>query len=226
MNKRSGIRVVLVLTVVVLAGTLALTSCAKSENPTSTSESPITSGQSESTLASTSTTLPDIIQGISTIQYRNEELGFSIGRPASSPTETEGFEAYLPLTKTPVVGFTLTPELFAGTNLIDAGVYIGASSDSAATGNWDKPVAGSLEEPAGTAQVNGVSFAVFTSKEAVAGNIYEEKIYRALHGDTCFEIVELFHSGNIANYEEGTVVEFDKAEIEGYLDVMVGTFSF
>ncbi|MCL5733990.1 MAG: hypothetical protein M1274_00130 [Actinobacteria bacterium] len=210
----------------------ALAACGDSGIPTTTaggpttSSGPTTSEQNGTSLPSTTTTLGQILPGVDTVRYEDEKLGFSIGRPASSPVLTKGFEQYLPLTQTPVIGFTLTPELFQGTNLIDAGVYIGASADKAIVDKWDQPVADSGEESVAKTKINGLEFAVFTSTGAAAGNIYDQKVYRVVNDGTCFEIVELLHSGNIANYEKGKAVEFDKAEFQGYLEAMVQTFSF
>lgn len=226
MRKRLVILVVVGIVALGLVAGVALASCGGSATPTTTAGGPTTSQQSESTLAPTTTTLADILPAVSTVRYENQKFGFSIGRPASSPAKTQGFEAYLPLTQAPVVGFTLTPEIFQGTNLLDAGVYIGASSDAAVAEKWNQPVADSGEKMAGTVEINELSFAVFTSNEAAAGNIYEKKIYRTLRDGTCFEIVELLQSGNIGNYDKGTVVEFDKAKFEGYLEAMVKTFAF
>jgi hypothetical protein len=226
MKKCPAILVVLTAVVFTFAGGFVLASCGDNRNPTTTMGGPTTSEETTSSLPPTTTTLGQILPGVDTLRYDNEEFGLSIGRPASSPVETSGFEAYLPLTQKPVAGFALTPELFQGTNLIDAGVYIGASSDPAVTEKWDQPVADSGEEPLGTVEINGVSFTVFASTGAAAGNAYDQKVYRALRGSTCFEIVEVLHSGNIGNYEEGTVVEFDKATFQGYLEAMVQTFSF
>ncbi len=226
MRKRSVVLVVVGIVALGFVAGVALASCGGSATPTTSTAGPTTSQQSGTTLAPSTTTLADILPAVSTVRYENQKFGFSMGRPASSPVETQGFEAYLPLTQTSVVGFTLTPEIFQGTNLLDAGVYVGASSDATVVEKWNQPVADSGEKSAGTVEINGVSFAVFTSDEAAAGNIYEAKIYRTLHDGTCFEIVELLHSGNIGNYDEGTVVEFDKAEMEGYLEAMVKTFAF
>ena len=78
----------------------------------------------------------------------------------------------------------------------------------------------------GTTTINGATWNVFTSADAGAGNFYESKTFRTVHGDTCFEMVELLHSGNIGNYPAGTVVEFDKAKFQGMLETIAHTFTF
>lgn len=200
----------------------ATTTTTPSIAPTSTStEAPTTTVSPSSTTA----TISEIIPGAASVGYEDKQFGFSLYRPQNSAVETQGFGAYLPLTQAPVVAITLPMELFEGTNLIEAGVYIGASSSPAIASKWNLPTAESGEVPAGTVEVSGILFAVFTSTGAAAGNIYEERVYRALRNDTCFEIVELLHSGNIGNYEPG-VVEFDRGKFQSYLKAIVQTFSF
>jgi hypothetical protein len=195
---------------------------------TTTSAAPTTTSVAPTTTSSTgvtTTTLAEIIPGVTSALYENKELGFSLARPASTLVVAQGFEGFLPLTQTPVVALTLPEQLFAGTNLTEAGVYVGASSAAGVTSNWNVPVADSGESAAGTAEINGLTFAVFNSEEGAAGNIYLEKVYRTLHGGTCLEIVELLHSGEIGNYPPD-VKEFDRAKFEGYLEAMVHTLTF
>ena len=139
---------------------------------------------------------------------------------------TKGFEAFLPLTQAPAVAIILPQSLFKGTNLAGAGVYIGASSSPAVTSKWSVPAAGSLEVAQGTTTINGVTFAIFTSSEGAAGNIYEERIYRALYKGTCFELTELLHSLEIGNFTPGSVIQFDRVKFGGYLEAIVDTITF
>jgi hypothetical protein len=203
----------------------ATTSSSLALTSTSTEPSATTVSSSTPSSSTTVTTTKAIIPGVPSVRYEDRKLGFSLYRPQNSIVEAQGFEAFLPLTQVPVVAIVLSKELFSGTNLIEAGVYIGASSAPAVISRWNQPSGGSGETAAGTIDVNGTSFAVFTSTGAAAGNIYEERVYRTLRGGTCFEIVELLHSGNIGNYGSG-VVEFNKARFQGYLEAVVQTFSF
>jgi hypothetical protein len=118
----------------------------------------------------------------------------------------------------------LPKSLSKGTNLSGAAVYIGASSSSSATKNWNKPLQGEIS--AGPVVLNGVSFAVFTRTDQAAGNIYDARFYRTLHKGVCIEVVELLHSTNIANYTAGSVKQFDKAIFQGYLASIVSSLVF
>lgn len=77
-----------------------------------------------------------------------------------------------------------------------------------------------------TQNINGVSFSKAESTEPAAGNIYESHIYRALRNNLCFELQETIHTGNIANYDPGTVSEVNKDAIWTKLDEVLNTFSF
>jgi hypothetical protein len=195
----------------------------------STSSSPVTTSASPmTTTPATVTSAPPpapILPGVPSQVYFDAQFGFSLTRPASALVVDQGFEGYLPLTQTAVVAFTLPDQLFAGTNLTEAGVYIGASSSAAAVSQWDAPVADLGEKAAGSEDIGGVTFAVFTSTGAAAGNIYDEKVFRTLHDGICFEIVELLHSGEIGNYGP-EVKQFDRARFAGYLEAIVRSFAF
>lgn len=167
-----------------------------------------------------------IDEGTSTIEHVNDALGFSIVRPKTSEIQTGNFDGYLSVTQTPVIGVTLAHEMFTGTNLSDVGVYIGASSSKSVLASCLKASKDTDEKAASSTLIGTTQFATFTSVGVGAGNTYEEKTYRALHDGRCYEIAELLHSGNIGNYPDGTVVQFDHAKFSGYLEDIAKTFVF
>lgn|GEM_PF-6892585 len=57
-----------------------------------------------------------------------------------------------------------------------------------------------------------------------AGNIYTSRIYRTLFDGTCYEVALTVHTTALANYEEGTVVEFDKEQAFSVLENIRMTF--
>ena len=181
-----------------------------STSVTSTSLSSVTSTpQSSSSTTTLSPSTATIIPGSKNVSYT---------------VVTSGFSGSLSLTSTSVVGIVLPKSLSKGTNLSGAAVYIGASSSSSATKNWNKPLQGEIS--AGPVVLNGVSFAVFTRTDQAAGNIYDARFYRTLHKGVCIEVVELLHSTNIANYTAGSVKQFDKAIFQGYLASIVSSLVF
>lgn len=67
------------------------------------------------------------------------------------------------------------------------------------------------EQELGNQTINGLTYQVGKLGDAAAGNLYEQTSYRTVKNNTCYEIFFLVHSGNIGNYPEGTVVEYDAA---------------
>ncbi len=183
-----------------------------------TTEAPTTS-QSPTTTAGTPTSIaPEMIAGVPSVLYEDDLL--SLYRPDTSAITNGGFEQFLPLTQSPQVAIVLPEELFDGTNLIEAGVYMGVKAVADLPGFWEDPY-GPLEEAAGNTDFAGLTWTTFTASEGAAGNTYDQRIYRTVSGDRCFEVVEFLHSGQIGAYEPGTVEEFDRAKFEGYLEAIV-----
>lgn len=75
-------------------------------------------------------------------------------------------------------------------------------------------------------KVAGINFKVQNLTEAGAGNIYRTKVYRAIIKNVCFEIGETLHTGNIANYTEGAVSEFDASKTQTIWNEILKTLSF
>lgn len=57
-----------------------------------------------------------------------------------------------------------------------------------------------------------------------AGNIYTSRIYRTVFDGTCYEVALTVHTTALANYEAGTVVEFDKEQAFSVLENIRMTF--
>lgn len=76
-----------------------------------------------------------------------------------------------------------------------------------------------------TETINGVSFKAGVASDAGAGNFYDSRVYRALYGGNCYELVSVVHTTNVGNYEPGTVTEFNKAQAWSVLDRIVRTMT-
>lgn len=59
----------------------------------------------------------------------------------------------------------------------------------------------------------GVDYIVATSTDAAAGNRYEEIVYVRRGSDPCLAVRYFIHFGNIQNYEQAEVREFDRAAL-------------
>jgi hypothetical protein len=169
----------------------------------------------------TGTTTPE-----SLVLYQDDLLGFGITYQNQHKVKTDGFEGFLPMTNTPIFAIELPSSLFIGTNLSEAGVYIGASSSNAIFNTCSKPSKDAGEIYIGKTTINGGIWHVFTSTGVGAGNIYEQETYRTTYEYTCYEMTVLLHSGNIHNYPEGAVVEFDKPKFQNLLNSIARTFTF
>lgn len=165
-----------------------------------------------------------IIPNVSDTTYVNSKLHFSIMHPVTAVDSGVDFTGYLPLTQTPLASFVLPNSMYTGTNLAEAGVYVGATTTPDAITACSAGGALPGETAVGTETINGADFYVFTASDAGAGNFYDSKIYRRLENGWCVEAVELLHSGNIGNYPEGTVTEFDKSYFQSILDRIVHTY--
>lgn len=169
---------------------------------------------------------PEIISGLESLKYKDGQFGFSFWYPLGSEIRKENLEGYLSLTQIGLVGIFLPQGLFARTNLGEAAVIVGFSTSTEAVSKCEQINEVNDEKDLGQVVIGSVPSHKFFAIGVGAGNIYESTIYRFEKNQTCYEIVELLHSGNIYNYDPGTVKEFDKAEFSGILEKMVQTFWF
>lgn len=73
--------------------------------------------------------------------------------------------------------------------------------------------------------INMIPFEMTTTTDIGAGGMYESRVYRTLQNKRCYEITETIHTGNIGNYEPGTVAQFDKQKAYTELDKILNTFT-
>lgn len=167
-----------------------------------------------------------IIEGVDNAVYDNPDYGFSLSYPETAKASQVEFGGYLPLTQTPLASFVLPESMSEGTNLGEAGVYVGATSTPSIVASCVEPKQAEGETVGAEESINGKEFRVFTSADAGAGNLYERVSYRTLYAGVCIEFVTLLHSGNIGNYPPDTVKAFDKTYFQGILDSIVHTVQF
>ena len=148
-----------------------------------------------STTPTSTVAVADIISGVPNEMYTNAQLGFSIKYPATASTTGDFSSGYLPVTQTPAVAFELPQSMFEGTNLVEAGVYIGATSTEIGVANCTIPSEDNDETATSSVVIGGQQFAVFTSSGVGAGNLYQEKTYRTVQNGSCLEIDRAFALG-------------------------------
>ncbi len=124
-----------------------------------------------------------------------------------------------------VVPATLEPQ----TNFVDAKLTVGSSRAKTAvadclTADAASTVPGSST---GTAVVNGISYSVFKTSDAGAGNYFDTTSYRTVHAGQCYAIEYTIHSTAIGNYPvEYGLTAFDEGKIGVVLNRIVGTVKF
>ena len=74
--------------------------------------------------------------------------------------------------------------------------------------------------------IGSSTYSVATTTGAAAGNLYEEQVF-ALQGSVpCTAVRYYIHSGNIGNYPQGTVREFDKSTLLSVFDTIRNSLHF
>jgi len=135
----------------------------------------------------------------------NDDLGFSLIYDNKyfqqvSPQQEEHEALRLKLIYAP---------FFKKTNLIEAYFYIktnpGVGRDECLEKSQiDTPTYGNFY-----LWNNGQKYHFFDGGEPAAGNIYDVEDFQTFAGGRCVSVVFFIHSGNIDNFDPGTVHEFD-----------------
>lgn len=116
-----------------------------------------------------------------------------------------------------------TPENFRpGTNLVDGILTLSTGAASGCYRGINDPSRSLTEQE----KIGGVVFYKDTMVGAAAGNTYDSQIYRTVQNSRCYEAVLTVHTGNIGNYEPGTVSEVDKIDIFVALRKVLENISF
>ena len=157
--------------------------------------------------------------------YHDERYGFELDYPDTFvlgyADSTGGIADTTVVLSIPYIEKTA----FEATNLrsADLSVHVG-ESPAALDGCLE---VAPYEEGLAERTLDGVPFAGSWFGDAGAGNFYETRTYRAIHMDTCFKIVLILHSSNIAMFGSDTnIVEFDRAGVLEKLEEVLATFTF
>lgn len=74
--------------------------------------------------------------------------------------------------------------------------------------------------------INGVTFDVFDASGVGLGNVLDADAYRSFHQNRCYELDVRVAFSNIANFDPGTVKEFDGKAVDRALRSVLNTFKF
>jgi hypothetical protein len=114
------------------------------------------------------------------------------------------------------------------TNFADAKLTVGMSQNDIAVNDClTSDSTGLPNSSTSTAVLNGITFTVFPSADAGAGNYYQTTSYRTLHAGACYAVEYTIHSSQIGNYPpQYNLQPFNQSQIMSVLNRMVGTFQF
>ena len=110
------------------------------------------------------------------------------------------------------------------TNLSEAYLMLTATQDPAIVSTCIQPAANRAETVTGQVTIYNYTFTRAEFTGVAAGNLYDQISYRTVVESKCFEVIFLFHSGNIGNYSPGTLVEFDRAALLSKFEAVLATF--
>ena len=126
--------------------------------------------------------------------------------------------------------FTLTiPKAFEPqTNFADATLTVGGSKNKAAIAQClTADPTGGPSASSSEVTIDGISFSVFRSSDAGAGNLYQTTSYRTIHAGQCYAIEYTIHSNQIANYPASyNLKQFNQSKIDVLMQAIIGTFKF
>lgn len=161
---------------------------------------------------------------------RDVTIGYQVGYPRDFDVyrgdQASGGYLNAPRVK---ISFPQDAFLTPKTNYGEAFMTVSVSSTPSAVKDCYKnpiPAPGSDPTLSTDAKVNGIDFKTGHLVDVGAGQIYDTDLYRTMHEGSCYEVALTVHTGNIHNYPDGTVTEFDKSRATSILDKMLGTFTF
>ncbi|MCX6737925.1 MAG: MliC family protein [Candidatus Parcubacteria bacterium] len=150
--------------------------------------------------------------------YLDGTIGFSIRYPVDYLIDTSyKYQALGPGKDISGVKFTIPSSLATGTNLssFDTGISI-ETIPAVQNCNASRFLDGSTNIQIITDNDIEYSFASVT--QGAAGNIYEEEVWAVPGTNPCIAVRYFIHSGNIGNYPEGAVSEFNRANLINQFD--------
>lgn len=161
-----------------------------------------------------------------TTLYSDPQYGFSLRYPTTATLASgEQADGQLDLTATTAVVVKPNLDSFKGTNLGEASVAVGVSSDPSTVAACAAGTPAQGEKAAGTAALGGAKFTRFTFEDAGMSNRYLSTSYRAVKDGRCYEIVEFLHWATMEVFTAGTVKPFDRAKIDAVLHAIARSFA-
>lgn len=210
--KRKYVILLIILAIIIIVGILTYMFLCKPKTPT-----------------------PNQNNGMQT--YRSSQYGFSIGYPqdynfynGEDPHYTVG-EFFVGVGK-PIVTIELPKNSYPDTNYYDSFLVLSVAIKDVpdlSVENCNKAQRqGDTEivELSDTKTINGQVFYRGEADGAAAGTLVKTRIYHSAYNNSCYEATLNIVEGNIDNFPQGTVHQFDEQDVWNKLEAVLGTISF
>lgn len=111
------------------------------------------------------------------------------------------------------------------TNFAGANFTVGTSADPAAVAAC--LTADNGAKAAGTATINGLTFAKFTDSEGAAGSVYTTTSYRIVRDNQCYALEYTIHATQLADYPASAGIKaYNQATVTAQLNAIASSFKF
>lgn len=210
--KRKYVILLIVLAIIIIAGILAYIFFFKKE-------APVVSQENE------------------TQTYRNGTYGFSLNYPQNysffngeGPLYTIG-EFFVGVGK-PLITIELPQNSYPNTNYYDSFLTVSVATKDVPDLSVENCTKAQREgdtqivDLTSTQTINGLSFYTGEADGAAAGTLVKTKIFHTVNNNTCFEATLSIVEGNIANFPQGTVTQFDEQDVWNKLQIVLNTITF
>jgi hypothetical protein len=152
------------------------------------------------------------------LTYRDAKLGYSISYPRGWKLDPNYVDpSFGPDHDIHGVAFDVPESVQPGTNLSHNDTNVSVETASG-TGPCDarRFLADAPEQKSVTD--HGVRYSYAENSDAGAGNFYDITIYALPETTPCLAVRYFIHTTNIANYDPGTIKEFDRAKLIAKFD--------
>jgi hypothetical protein len=171
----------------------------------------------------TTTDNSELVKDISWKTYVSPTYHFTVSYPATfSVNKNVTFDQLGADKQINGVAYGVSSEYTKGTNLsTDSKIIVGVADTLVCDSvTYNIPNGKALPD----ISVNGQVFHGIQVIDPAAGNIYDVTLYYAKVGNKCYGLGLYLHSGNIQNYPEGAVTEYNKPELEAVYAYMLNHF--
>lgn len=164
--------------------------------------------------------------------YSNRDFGFTVRYPKDFTVCEGGLDycevspsSYVPVCSDEVIDcFVYTGREYEGTNFEGAALSVNVLRDRRTEQECNEFDIG--PNPVRSKTINGIHFRYGMTGGANLGHWGGGPTYRAFYDKVCFELAANTSGTNFANFDPGTIKEFNGANLDKELDAMLNTLRF